>query len=68
MIKVYEPLEGTYEACVPSGEHDGEVITMQFLRDHNGYVEIDNVRLPDGSPFELSDEFWFTLESWILEL
>ena len=68
MIKDYEPLEGTYEACVPSGEHDGEVITMQFTRDHNGCVEIDNVCLHNGSPFELSDEFFYKLTDWILEL
>ena len=64
----WEPLEGMYEACVPSGEHDGEVITMEYRRDHNGCVEIENVRTKSGTPFELRNEFYWRLKDWILEL
>jgi hypothetical protein len=66
MIKDYEPLKGTYEFCVPSGQHDGHHATVDFEREINGYLTLENARLvSNDQPIVVDAELYAALESWI---
>ncbi len=65
-MKDYKPLKGTYEFYVPFGQHDGQGAAVDFEREINGYLHLENARLvSNDQPIDVDAELYSIIESWI---